>query len=130
MSSAGVCPLCFLNSTVNAVIYQEIYLHCFLLLTSFWEMLISFSSRTPRLPTLPEAGSMTHGVTVLGQLTPLTWAEAHSAVVLNASTAVDRNSSLGRSHVRLAPIPPAPCDHFEWVILKVAASQKVWALLP
>ncbi len=27
MSSAGVCPLCFLKSTVNAAIYQEILEH-------------------------------------------------------------------------------------------------------
>ncbi len=38
------------------------------LLTSFMEMLISFSSRTwhlPTLPNVPKAGSMTMGVTVL-----------------------------------------------------------------
>ncbi len=53
MSSAGVGPLCFLKSTVNADIYQDILEHLisfwalsFLLLTSFMEMLISFSSRT------------------------------------------------------------------------------------
>ncbi len=47
MSSVGVGPLCFLKSTVNAAIYQEILqqFHAFLLLTSFMEMLISFSSR-------------------------------------------------------------------------------------
>ncbi len=52
MSSAGVGPLCFLKSTVNAAIYQEILEHFMLLLTSFMEMLISFSSRTWYLPTL------------------------------------------------------------------------------
>ncbi len=47
MSSAGVGPLCFIKSTVNTAIYQEILEHfSFLLLTSFMEMLISFSSRT------------------------------------------------------------------------------------
>jgi len=47
MSSAAVAPLCFLKSTVNADIYQDISdTSCFLLLTSFMEMLISFSSRT------------------------------------------------------------------------------------
>ncbi len=63
MSSAGVGPLCFLKSTVNAAIYQEIVEHFTLpLLTSFMEMLISFSSRTwhlPTLPKVPKAGSMT-----------------------------------------------------------------------
>ncbi len=61
MSSAGVGPLCFLKSTVNEAIYQEILEH-FLLLTSFMEMLISFSSRTwhlPTLPKVPKAGSVT-----------------------------------------------------------------------
>ncbi len=55
----------FLKSTVNAAIYQEIFRAHFmllLLLTSFMEMLISFSSRTwhlPTLPKVPKAGSMT-----------------------------------------------------------------------
>ncbi len=72
MSSAGVGPLCFLKSTVNAAIYQEIDL----LLTSFMEMLISFSSRTwhlPTLPKVPKAGSMTIVLLCLiGQQTRLT----------------------------------------------------------
>ncbi len=76
MSSAGVGPLCFLKSTVNAAIYQEI-LKRFLLLTSFMEMLISFSSRTwhlPTLPKVPKAGSMTMVLLCLiGQQTRLTW---------------------------------------------------------
>ncbi len=81
MSSAGVGPLCFLKSTVNAAIYQEILEHfhapCFLLLTSFMEMLISFSSRTwhlPTLPKVPKAGSVTMVLLCLiGQQTRLTW---------------------------------------------------------
>ncbi len=52
-------------------------LPCFLLLTSFMEMLISFSSRTWHLPTLqkvPKAGSMTMVLLCLiGQQTRLTW---------------------------------------------------------
>ncbi len=64
MSSAGVGPLCFLKSTVNAAIYQEILEHFMLLLTSFMEMLISFSSRTWHLPTLTKVPKK-HGVTVL-----------------------------------------------------------------
>ncbi len=67
MSSAGVGPLCFLKSTVNAAIYQEILehfmLHALQLLTSFVEMLISFSSRTWHLPT--QRWFNDHGVTVL-----------------------------------------------------------------
>ncbi len=77
MSSAGVGPLCFLKSTVNAAIYQEILEQCFLLLTSFMEMLISFSSRNwhlPTLPKVPKAGSMTMVLRCLiGQQTRLTW---------------------------------------------------------
>ncbi len=82
MSSAGVGPLCFLKSTVNAAIYQEILPSsfllnsCFLLLTRFMEMLISFSSRVwhlPTLPKLPKAGSMTMVLLCLiGQQTRLT----------------------------------------------------------
>ncbi len=69
MSSAGVGPLCFLKSTVNAAIYQEILEH-FMLPSAdkLMEMLISFSSRTWHLPTLQryqKLGSMTMGVTVL-----------------------------------------------------------------
>ncbi len=78
MSSAGVGPLCFLKSTVNAAIYQEIWsTSCFLLLTSFMAMLISFSSRTWHLltlPKVPKAGSMTMVLLCLiGQQTRLTW---------------------------------------------------------
>ncbi len=41
MSSAGVGPLCFLKSTVNTAIYQEILEHFMLpQLTSFMEILI------------------------------------------------------------------------------------------
>ncbi len=56
MSSAGVGPLCFLKTNVTAPVYQEIWsTSCFLLLTSFLKMLISFSSRIWHLPTLPKA---------------------------------------------------------------------------
>ncbi len=77
MSSAGVGPLCFLKSTVNAAIYQEILVHFMLpSVTSFMEMLISFSSRTwhlPTLPKVPKAGSMTMVLLCLiGQQTRLT----------------------------------------------------------
>ncbi len=52
-------------------------LPCFLQLTSFMEMLISFSSRTWHLPTLPKVpkpGSMTMVLLCLiGQQTRLTW---------------------------------------------------------
>ncbi len=52
-------------------------LPCFLLLTSFMEMLISFSSRTwhlPTLPKVPKAGSMTMVLLCLiDQQTRLTW---------------------------------------------------------
>ncbi len=69
MSSAGVGPLCFLKSTVNAAIYQEILEH-FMLPSAdkLMEMLISFSSRTWHLPTLPKVPKSwfnDHGVTVL-----------------------------------------------------------------
>ncbi len=78
MSSAGVDPLCFLKSTVNAAIYQDILDHfMLLLLTSFMEMLISFSSRTCHLltlPKVPKAGSMTMVLLCLiSQQTRLTW---------------------------------------------------------
>ncbi len=76
MSSNGVCPLCFLKFTVNAAIYREFLEHLMLLLTSFMEMLISFSSRTwhlPTLPKVPKAGSMTMVLLCLiGQQTRLT----------------------------------------------------------
>ncbi len=69
MSSAGVGPLCFLKSTVNAAIYQEILEH-FMLPSAdkLYEMLISFSSRTWHLPTTAKGTKSwfnDHGVTVL-----------------------------------------------------------------
>ncbi len=45
VTSAGVGPLCFIKSRVNAAVYQEILEH-FMLPSSFTEMLICFSSRT------------------------------------------------------------------------------------
>ncbi len=56
MSSAGVGPLCFLKTNVTAPVYKELWsTSCFLLLTSFLKMLISFSSRIWHLPTLLKA---------------------------------------------------------------------------
>ncbi len=63
MSSAGVCPLCFLKSTVNAAIYQEILEHFMLPPADklygdadfiFQQVL---APATP--PKVPKAGSMT-----------------------------------------------------------------------
>ncbi len=78
MSSAGVLSTVFLKSTVNAAIYQESLEHfMLLLLTSFMEMMISFSQQDLHLPTLPKvpkAGSMTMVLLCLiGQQTRLTW---------------------------------------------------------
>ncbi len=57
--------------------FRALHASCFLLLTSFMEMLISFSSRTwhlPTLPKVPKAGSMTMVLLCLiGQQTRLTW---------------------------------------------------------
>ncbi len=66
MSSAGVGPLCFLKTNVTAPVYQEFWsTSCFLLLTSFLKMLISFSSRIWH-PTLPKAPKL---VCLTGQKT-------------------------------------------------------------
>ena len=77
MSSAGVGPLCFLRSRVNAAIYQEVLEH-FLLLTNFMEMQISFSNRTWHLhtvPKLPVPGLRTMvSLFLIGQQTRLTLA--------------------------------------------------------
>ncbi len=56
MSSAGVGPLCFLKTNVTAPFTKRFWsTFCVLLLTSFFKMLISFSSRIWHLPTLPKA---------------------------------------------------------------------------
>ncbi len=56
MSSAGVGPLCFLKTTSLYPFTEKFWSNsCFLLLTSFLKMLISFSSRIWHLPTLPKA---------------------------------------------------------------------------
>ncbi len=49
MSSAGVGPLCFQSTQPST--RKFLSTSCFLLLTSFMEMLISFSSKTWHLPT-------------------------------------------------------------------------------
>ncbi len=56
MSSAGVGPLCFLKTTSLHPFTNKFWsTSCFLLLTSFLKMLISFFSRIWHLPTLPKA---------------------------------------------------------------------------
>ncbi len=55
MTSAGVGPLCFLKTNVTAPVFKFWGTSCFLLLTSFLKMLISFSSKIWHLPTLPKA---------------------------------------------------------------------------
>ncbi len=51
MSSAGVGPLCFLKSTVNAASTRRFYsTSCFLLLTSFMEKLIHFPAELATCP--------------------------------------------------------------------------------
>uniref|UniRef100_A0A8C1Y9L7 Transposase Tc1-like domain-containing protein n=1 Tax=Cyprinus carpio TaxID=7962 RepID=A0A8C1Y9L7_CYPCA len=56
MSSAGVGPLCFLRSKVNAAVYQEVLEHFMLPAADqlFMEMQISFSNRTWHLHTVPK----------------------------------------------------------------------------
>ncbi len=66
ISSAGISPLCFLKTNVTAPVTKTFWsTSCFLLLTSFLKMLISFSSRIWHLPTLPKAPKVDHGVGVL-----------------------------------------------------------------
>ncbi len=57
MSSAGVGPLCFFLKTTSLHPFTKKFwsTSCFLLLTSFLKMLISFSSRIWLLSTLPKA---------------------------------------------------------------------------
>ncbi len=57
MSSAGVGPLCFFENQHHCTRLPNTFwsTSCFLLLTSFLKMLISFSSRIWLLPTLPKA---------------------------------------------------------------------------
>ena len=77
MSSAGVGPLCFLRSRVNAAIYQEVLEH-FLVDGCVMEMQISFSNRTWHLhtvPKLPVPGLRTMvSLFLIGQKTRLTLA--------------------------------------------------------
>ncbi len=57
ISSAGVGPLCFFDNQRHCTHFTKKCwsTSCFLLLTSFLKMLISFSSRIWHLPTLPKA---------------------------------------------------------------------------
>ncbi len=76
MSSAGVGPLCFLKSTVNAAIYQEILEH-FMLPSAdklYGDADFIFQQDLPTLPKVPKAGSMTMLLwCLIGQQTRLTW---------------------------------------------------------
>ncbi len=60
MSSAGVGPLCFLKSTVNTAIYQDI-LENFMLSSAdkLYGDADFILQQDVHLPTLPKAGSMT-----------------------------------------------------------------------
>ncbi len=61
ISSAGVGPLCFLKSTVNAAIYQEILEH-FMLPSAdklYGDANFIFQQDLPTLPKVPKTGSMT-----------------------------------------------------------------------
>ncbi len=61
MSSVGVAPLCFLKSTVNIAVYQEIVEH--LVLPSadklYGDADFIFQQDLPTLPKVPKAGPMT-----------------------------------------------------------------------
>ncbi len=76
VSSAGVGPLCFLKSTVDAAIYQE-YLEHFMLPAAdkfYGEADFIFQQDFSTLPKVPKAGSMTMVLLCLtDQQTRLTW---------------------------------------------------------
>ncbi len=64
--SSGVDPLCFWKPTsLHPFTNTFLSTSCFLLLTSFLKMLISFSSRIWQLPTLPNAPKLVKCVGVL-----------------------------------------------------------------
>ncbi len=76
MSSAGVGPLCFLKSTVNAAIYQENLEHFMLPAADklYGEADFIFQQDFSTLPEVPKAGSMTMVLLCLtDQQTRLTW---------------------------------------------------------
>ncbi len=78
MSSAGVGPLCFLKSTVNAAIYQEILEHFVLpsadKLYGDGDFIFQQDLAPAHMPKVPKAGSMTMVLLCLiGQQTRLTW---------------------------------------------------------
>ncbi len=77
MSSVGVGPLCFLKSTVNTAIYQEILraLHASFCWQALWRCWFHFPEGLgTTLPKVPKAGSMTMVLMCLiGQQTRLTW---------------------------------------------------------
>lgn len=61
MSSTGIGPLCFANSK------RFLSISCFHLLTSCMEILISFSTRTCHMPTMPKPTSNWFGDPVITQ---------------------------------------------------------------
>ncbi len=76
VSSAGVGPLCFLKSTVNAAIYQDILEH-FMVPSAdkfYGDADFIFQQDFSTLPNVPKASSMTMALLCLiGQQTRLTW---------------------------------------------------------
>ncbi len=73
MSSAGVGPLCFLKSTVNAAIYQDILEHFMLPSVDKFYGDADFIFQQDQ-PKVPKAGSVTMVLLCLiGQQTRLTW---------------------------------------------------------
>ncbi len=76
MLSSGVGPLCFLKSTVNSAIYQEILEH-FMLPSAdklYGDADFIFQQDFDTMPKVPKAGSMTMVLLCLfSQQTRLTW---------------------------------------------------------
>ncbi len=89
----------------------------FLLLTSFIEMLNSFSSRTwhlPTLPKLPKAGSMTMVLLCLiGQQTRLTWIPLRLYGVLSRRRWETQDPTMQMTQ---RPLSKQPGLHYTWAV--------------
>ncbi len=143
MSSAGVGPLCFLKSTVNAAIYQEILEHFMLpsadKLYGDADLIFQQDLAPAHTPKVPKAGSMTMVLLCL-IASKLAWHEPHRESMGYCQEEDERHQTQqcwwaeGHCQRNWASIPPQQCHklinsmprRIEAVIKAKGAPTKYW----
>ncbi len=118
MSSAGVGPLCFLKSTVNAAIYQEILDHFMLpsadKLYGDADLIFQQDLATAHTAKVPNASSMTIVLLCLiGQQTRLTWTPQRIYGLLSRGRWETPDPTM---QMTWRPLSKQPGLHYTWAV--------------